>query len=152
MRQHERRKSYLELIEPDAGSSFHSLLRDSAHGYRFNWHHHPELELTWIMRGTGLRFAGDSIMEFGPGDLVLLGPNLPHTWTSHNSNEFTCAMVVQFLPKLLDPLSSYPEMRSLQPLIHAAGLGVLPATTTARQATKNWPVCWKFPLPIRSAG
>ncbi|GAB3567214.1 AraC family transcriptional regulator [Spirosoma luteolum] len=47
-----------------------------------NWHFHPHYQLFLVQEGTGTRFIGDSISAFGPGDLVFLGPNLPHLWRS----------------------------------------------------------------------
>lgn len=47
-----------------------------------NWHFHPHYQLFLVEAGTGTRFIGDSIKPFGPGDLVFLGPNLPHLWRS----------------------------------------------------------------------
>lgn len=48
----------------------------------FEWHHHPEYELTLTLNSMGQRFIGDHVGEYGHGDLVLVGPNLPHTWAS----------------------------------------------------------------------
>ncbi|MGH8019505.1 MAG: cupin domain-containing protein, partial [Opitutaceae bacterium] len=69
------------------------------------WHFHPEIELTLILASRGRRFVGDRIERFAEGDLVLLGPNLPHFW--HNDqkqrSEVTTAhaIVVQFSPDFL---------------------------------------------------
>jgi len=45
-----------------------------------NWHYHGYYEISFITEGTGKRFVADSMDEFQPGDLVFLGPNIPHTW------------------------------------------------------------------------
>lgn len=45
-----------------------------------HWHYHPALELTLIQSGAGTRLVADDIDLFHPGDLVLIGPNVPHYW------------------------------------------------------------------------
>ena len=50
------------------------------------YHFHPELELTLIIAGEGKRFIGNQITDFRPGDLVLLGENLPHCWQNHRKD------------------------------------------------------------------
>jgi len=44
------------------------------------FHFHPEYELKYVIQSKGKRFVGDSVENFQSGDLVLLGPNIPHYW------------------------------------------------------------------------
>jgi AraC-like DNA-binding protein len=50
-------------------------------------HHHRELEIKYMVSGSGRGFVGETIYEYQTGDLVLLGPNLPHHWVSDNHYE-----------------------------------------------------------------
>lgn len=63
---------------------FHALLVLDLREPHFDphWHHHPEYQLFVVLKGTGTRFVGDGVERFGPGDVVLTGPNLPHVWRS----------------------------------------------------------------------
>ena len=60
------------------------------------WHFHPEFELTYIRSGHGTRLVGDSVEDYGPGDLTLIGPDLPHTYVSTPGHTGHAAVVVQF--------------------------------------------------------
>ena len=45
-----------------------------------NIHSHRNFELNFIASGSGRRIVGDNISRFEKGDLVLMGPELPHCW------------------------------------------------------------------------
>lgn len=49
-------------------------------GKDYPYHYHEDYELTLVMKSYGMRFIGDSIKPYDPGDLVLIGPNLAHQW------------------------------------------------------------------------
>ncbi len=48
----------------------------------FNWHYHPEFELTLTLNSRGTRLVGGHLDPYDDGDLVLLGPDLPHACQS----------------------------------------------------------------------
>jgi len=87
------------------------------------WHYHPELELTFIRKGHGTRFVGNSILPFVENDLVLLGGNLPHNYISlkHKEEQSQEALVLQF-PS--DIFSSFKECAMLQTLYKDAAKGI----------------------------
>jgi AraC-like DNA-binding protein len=119
----------LETIPRDPVSSFASRRFKVPH-FPFEWHYHPEAELTYIVEGAGLRFVGNSIDSFRPGDLVLLGPNVPHTWQSTISSDdqrstSAEAIVIQFLPGLWgDAINNLPEFRGIRQLLKDASKGL----------------------------
>ncbi|MFZ9682905.1 MAG: helix-turn-helix domain-containing protein [Cephaloticoccus sp.] len=110
------------------------------------FHFHPECELTLIEESHGLRFVGDSIERFAAGDLVLLGPELPHYW--NNPPEWrgrARSIVVQFLP---GTLGGAPELAAVQRLLHRAARGVHFSGRAAREAAARMRRMAKLaPLP-----
>ncbi len=51
-----------------------------------SWHYHAQYELIYISVSHGIRFVGDSVSQFCAGDLVLVGPYLPHLWLNEPSH------------------------------------------------------------------
>jgi len=87
--------------------------------FRFQWHCHPEYELTLILDSRGQRLVGDGIAEYSSGDLVLLGPELPHSWRSgpvrSSAHELHRAVVVQFREEFLG--RQFLELRELESVV-----------------------------------
>ena len=93
--------------------------------FEFYWHYHPEFELTYIVSGRGIRLVGDSQEAFGSGDLVLLGPNLPHTWVSDSRNDGGCvAVVLKFSGAVFEPLLAMPGFEPLKRLLGRSAAGL----------------------------
>ena len=109
--------------------------------FPWNWHYHPEIELTLITRGSGTRLVGDHSGDYKSGDLVLLGPNLPHTWFSRKAGRTTTAneaIVVQFLESAFPrTLLDLPEFESIRTLLLRSAMGVRFSSKTAAQLEKR---------------
>lgn len=101
------------------------FLNLSLGAFRAKRHRHPQVELTWIEHGTGVRFVGDSAEVFGPGDMVLLGSDLAHTWISSPvaDSGLLRAKVIQFEPDWLQR-SPVPELQPLTELTQLARRGL----------------------------
>ena len=102
------------------------------------WHFHPECELTLIVSSRGLRYVGDSIEPFCEGDLVLLGPNVPHFWKSDEANgrmeEMASSVVVQFREDFLGrDFWGTPEFAKIARLLQNAGRGLKFTGVTQRK-------------------
>ncbi|MEL6823981.1 MAG: AraC family transcriptional regulator, partial [Calditrichota bacterium] len=91
---------------------------------------------TLILEGYGKRFVGDSIETFSPGDIVMIGSNLPHVWLNdrvfyeEDSILQASALVLQFSSDLFSPaLTALSEFRRISRLLQKSGHGLkIPST------------------------
>jgi AraC-like DNA-binding protein len=114
-------KPQFEDIDSKKGTNSYLAYRYGTSFFPFLWHYHPEYELTLILEGSGQRMVGDCLEYFVPGDLVLLGPGLPHTWVSE---EPSAAVVIQFSEAFIAPLFQYPECDRLRGLLARSSQGL----------------------------
>ena len=78
-------KELLEEIKLNPDESFYiGIFQD--HIDKSHWHYHQEFELSFITEGSGKRIVGDSTEEFHPGDLIFIGPRIPHVWFPSENN------------------------------------------------------------------
>ncbi|ADF52831.1 transcriptional regulator [Zunongwangia profunda SM-A87] len=90
-------------------------------------HSHKNIELNYIVSGTGRRIVGDNISNFEKGDLVLMGAELPHCWEllDADKNEKPRCIVTHFSEEiLLNEYFKMPELQNILLLINQASRGI----------------------------
>ncbi|WP_149275335.1 AraC family transcriptional regulator [Pareuzebyella sediminis] len=90
-------------------------------------HSHKNFELNYIASGEGRRIVGDNISGFEKGDLVLLGPELPHCWElldAERDKVATC-IVTHFSENVVDSdFFKMPELEKVVCLLKQANRGI----------------------------
>jgi AraC-like DNA-binding protein len=126
---------------------FESIVTDPSQSFKWHvhdypcaiakWNHHPEYEVHLITKSRGRQFVGDYIGEFGPGNLVVTGSDLPHNWVSDRLPGEVIAgrdMVLQFPPDLLRRGAEiFPELTETEPFLAMALRGIEFSGDTARR-------------------
>jgi AraC-like DNA-binding protein len=118
----------LELVAVPRDESF----KIWSHGYPYctvRWHFHPEYEIQLITSTTGKYFVGDHIGNFAPGNLVMVGSNLPHNWVSNvpqgDRVDERC-LILQFDAEFVTrAIKLFPEFKRVELLLDASRWGVL---------------------------
>jgi len=123
-------KARLLKVSKNISHSF-SARKDVSPDINNKWHYHQEIELVYFKSGAGTQFVGDRIKPFHSGDIVLIGPNLPHHFRFDDSyfdskKELAAEIYVihfgdDFWGKLFLDL---PENRPLKELITRSELGL----------------------------
>lgn len=119
-------KATLEHLSLRDNHSFHyrKIIKPLFDG---SYHFHPEFELTYIQSGEGQRYIGSHSERFSAGDLVFIGPDLPHCWISdeNTTNAEAIAIVIQFKVDFFGKeFFNFPEMKMIKDLLNTADSGV----------------------------
>jgi AraC-like DNA-binding protein/mannose-6-phosphate isomerase-like protein (cupin superfamily) len=126
--------------EPEEGFVFKDIRSAS---FDCPWHVHPEYELILVIQGKGYRIVGDNIARLSAGDMVLVGPGLPHIWQDEpppNGRSSVHLFLVQFEERFLgEGLLRLPAMEPVRRLLQQSrrGLHVVGRTHTKVTALMN---------------
>jgi AraC-like DNA-binding protein len=116
-------KAQFEKVSVNSRKSFRLLELDQPL-FGPTWHFHPEVELTWIRNGSGIRCLGHRIERFDDDDLVLIGPNVPHFWDNSpekggQPRENGRAIVLLWdIDKLTGNQSLFPELQPIRDFLN----------------------------------
>ncbi len=124
-------KPQLLKIAYGLGQSF-DIRKEMKPNINNRWHYHAEVELICFQRGRGTQFVGDHIAQFEPGDVVLVGSNLPHFWkfddiavdTADETEPYST--VVHFFEHFIgERFLHLPEARPVKLLLEKARQGIM---------------------------
>ena len=129
-------RAMCEKVIPNSNSSWR-YCKYTLDFIPFNWHYHPEFEICLTLNSNGVCHIGDYIAPYTDLDLVILGPDLPHTWqSSANDDESLQVVHVAQIPKkwLQQQVASNPEFAVLEPMLISAYRGSKFSLATAIKA------------------
>ncbi len=118
-------KPEFEKIDYGSKSSFNSvkIIRNNRPVLTQAWHFHPQIEICYTLKSSGTRYVGNNISQYSEGDLVLLGSNLPHGFTTSNMTE---QYVIQFDYDFLGKgFMSTIEMEGIKSILQLAKRGIV---------------------------
>ncbi|MBK7634549.1 MAG: AraC family transcriptional regulator [Saprospiraceae bacterium] len=116
----------LEKIQPTFGQSFAMRKFEEINpNIQPFWHFHPELEIVYIKKGSGKRHVGNHISYYNGGDLIMLGPNLPHYGFTDRLAGDTSEIVVQMREDFLGKdFFKLQEMQNIDILFERSKAGL----------------------------
>lgn len=95
-------------------------------------HYHAEIQITVILKGDGTRFVGSNVSSFAPGDVYMLGSNLPHVFRcsskyyEKNKELEAQGMSVYFQPSSFGAdFFDLPETKKLKRMIAESAKGII---------------------------
>jgi AraC-like DNA-binding protein len=124
-------KSIERRLPQDIDKSF-IVFNEVGTFFPYPWHYHPEYELVYVRKSTGRRMVGDDIGFFDEGDLVFMGPLLPHVWVNDpvfvrgEAGYLADAIVVQFIDTFLgERFMQIPEVEAFKNFLWLSNRGMV---------------------------
>lgn len=94
-------------------------------------HFHPEFQITYIRKSHGFLFVAEKLYEFFPGNVFLIGPNIPHVFRNSDDNYpeegasgGVNAVSMFFTEKSFGQLFSMPEADEIKKLLNKSVFGI----------------------------
>jgi len=95
------------------------------------WHFHEEYELVMIDKSSGTKFIGDKVSEFHEGELMLIGPRVPHFFRNNaeyyrkNGKREASSIFIHFTEDFLGRnFFELPEMKLVHRLLNSSRLAL----------------------------
>ena len=106
--------TFEKISTPHGGSILIRKFSHASRDTRAYWHYHPELELVYVRGGSGKRHVGSHLSYFQEGELVLIGPDLPHQGFTNRLSGHSCETVVHWLADCLG--SNFFDVAEMAPI------------------------------------
>lgn len=123
-----------------------SLMKDSIYvkeilssNLNDQFHFHNEYEIALIIKSSGKRIVGDNIEDFTDGDLVLMGPHLPHiSYNNYVETPEVHALVIYFNPDwLTDTYINSSDLTDFRKLLEDMNRGIKIIGRTKKKVTES---------------
>jgi len=119
-------KAQLRKVPMEYGSSFGVKLHQPNNLFTESvWHFHSEYELIYISKGRGKRHVGNHISNYENGELIFIGPRIPHFGFIQKEKFEPTKLVIQIKENFLgDQFLKNPELKSIRRLFERSESGI----------------------------
>lgn len=118
------------VIPKTGGTSFRFQIDRGPHFYD-SIHYHPEHQITFFIQGEGTSFIGNHVERFKPGDVYLIGKNVPHvskcdaSYYQGNPDLEAYSLSLFFKDETFGAqFFEIPEMAHIKRLLEQASMGI----------------------------
>lgn len=90
-------------------------------------HQHEEIQISFIEKGEGVIFAGDTISQYYEGDILVIGSNLPHVFRSDvQENEASIMRTLFFtFNSFGNNFFELPTFKNIHPILESSKNGFI---------------------------